>query len=427
MPTKKQIQPGEKVPLKLTITQRKLVLGDLLFLDEGHEQIIQGTPSGKPVWMTLADLDDFGGYIAAEANHCDDGKKQKKLGAVFQKVQAVLDKYTDEEPPETIKTEDAKKAEMISERAVQMAEWAAEALVIAGQLRIKTKPLEDFSLTPGQRKVLILVPGISKSIKNKLAKHKPITVAESVSMTMALAEDLPDGNAQRQLAILVVANDLMSQVQVGITRLSESKLNKQPKAKTKAAPGTLLQFKITLLDFEPSIWRRIQVQDCTLDKLHEHIQTSMGWTNSHLHQFEIKGQRYGDPELLDDGFEEFDCADSTVTMVVDVVPTSGKRFAFHYKYDFGDGWEHDVLFEGFPEPEKGKKYPLCLEGERACPPEDVGGVWGYRDFLTAISDPKHEEHESFLEWCGSPFSPDEFDPKQAAKAMKNGLPDWRNR
>ena len=76
--------------------------------------------------------------------------------------------------------------------------------------------------------------------------------------------------------------------------------------------------KITLLGSEPAIWRRIQIEDCTLDKLHEDIQTSMGWTNSHLHQFEINGERYGDPELIDDGFDDFECVDSTKTMLSDL-------------------------------------------------------------------------------------------------------------
>ena len=81
MPTKKQIRPGDKVPLKLTVTERKLVLEELMCLDEDYEQVIQGTPTGKPVMMTLDDLDDFGGYIAAEANHCDNKKKQEKEAA----------------------------------------------------------------------------------------------------------------------------------------------------------------------------------------------------------------------------------------------------------------------------------------------------------------------------------------------------------
>jgi hypothetical protein len=186
----------------------------------------------------------------------------------------------------------------------------------------------------------------------------------------------------------------------------------------------LYQFKITLLESKPPIWRRIQVKDSTLDKLHERIQTAMGWTNSHLHQFEIDEERYGDPELLDDGFEDFECVDSTVTKISKIVPEDGKRFRFLYEYDFGDGWEHDVLFEGCLKAEKGDRYPLCLEGERNCPPEDVGGVWGYAEFLEAIGDPKHEEHDRMLEWAGE-FDPEEFDAGKATKAMRRGLPDWR--
>lgn len=194
----------------------------------------------------------------------------------------------------------------------------------------------------------------------------------------------------------------------------------------KGTRPTLYQFKITLLGSSPPIWRRIQVPDCTLDKLHEYIQTAMGWTNSHLHQFEIRGKRYGDPALLDDGFEEFDGIDSTKTMISEIMPQRSKRFAFSYEYDFGDGWEHQIAFEGCPDPAEGKRYPLCLEGEQACPPEDVGGVWGYQDFLAAIADPQHEEHETYLDWCGGSFSREKFDPQQATTAMKKGLPDWRS-
>jgi hypothetical protein len=194
--------------------------------------------------------------------------------------------------------------------------------------------------------------------------------------------------------------------------------------KRKAQPGTLFQFKITLKGAKPPIWRRIQVEDCTLDKLHEHIQTSMGWTNSHLHQFMIGGEQYGDPDLLGDDFEEFDGIDSTRTKLSKLLPKSGDRLSFRYEYDFGDSWDHEVLLEGCPAPEPGTKYPICIEGRRACPPEDVGGVWGYAEFLAALANPKHERHDEFLEWAG-PFDPDEFDPAEATKAMKTGLPDWR--
>lgn len=186
----------------------------------------------------------------------------------------------------------------------------------------------------------------------------------------------------------------------------------------------LYQFKITLNETKPPIWRRIQVKNCTLDKLHEHIQTAMGWTNSHLHQFEIDKERYGDPELLDDGFADFECIDSTVIKIGDIVPKDGVRFRFQYEYDFGDGWQHAVLFEGCSRAVPGGRYPLCVEGERACPPEDVGGVWGYAEYLEAIADPEHERHEEMLEWI-DPLDPDEFDPGNATKMMRRGLPNWR--
>lgn len=186
----------------------------------------------------------------------------------------------------------------------------------------------------------------------------------------------------------------------------------------------VFQFKITLNESKPAIWRRIQVQDRTLDKLHEHIQTAMGWTNSHLYQFEIDNQAYGDPDLLDDGFMDFECVDSTVTSIRDILPSDGQRFHFLYEYDFGDGWEHEVLFEGCPAAESGQQYPRCVEGERACPPEDVGGVWGYAEFLQAVVDPHHERHDELLE-CSGPFDPTAFDAAQATQAMRLGLPAWR--
>jgi hypothetical protein len=192
-------------------------------------------------------------------------------------------------------------------------------------------------------------------------------------------------------------------------------------------PGSerVYQFKVTLKDTQPPIWRRIQVKDCALDKLHEHIQTAMGWTNSHLHHFDSGGQRYGDPLLVQENFEEMGYEDSTRTRLSDILPKTGKRFRFDYEYDFGDSWHHDVLVEGCVVAEPGGRYPVCVEGARACPPEDVGGVWGYADFLDAIPDPGHEQHEDMLGWhCGS-FDPEAFDAAKATKRMRRGLPDWR--
>ena len=106
----------------------------------------------------------------------------------------------------------------------------------------------------------------------------------------------------------------------------------------------LYQFKITLLNVDPVIWRRIQIKDCSVDKLHACIQTAMGWTNSHLHQFELQGIVCGDPELLCEDGDCFVGTNSLKTMVSDIVPQSGARFRFSYEYDFGDRWEHEVNF-----------------------------------------------------------------------------------
>jgi hypothetical protein len=180
------------------------------------------------------------------------------------------------------------------------------------------------------------------------------------------------------------------------------------------------QFKITLLRIRPLMWRRIQVKDCTLDKLHEHIQGAMGWTNSHLHHFKIGQHRYGEPRLIEE-LPEIDYRDSTATMLSGILPANGK-FRFLYEYDFGDSWEHQILFEGCLPARSHQTYPVCLEGQRACPPENVGGTGGYDDFLDAIADPNHEQHDQMVRWVGGKFDAEEFDPMAASKAMRKGIP-----
>jgi hypothetical protein len=187
----------------------------------------------------------------------------------------------------------------------------------------------------------------------------------------------------------------------------------------------IYQLRVTLKNIKRPIWRRIQVRDCTLDKLHERIQTAMGWTNSHLHHFRINGVLYGDPWLLDENFVEMNYRNSRSTMLSEILPKSGQRFPFEYEYDFGDSWWHEVLFEGCLKVKPGQRYPLCLEGERACPPEDCGGTSGYREFLETLADPDDEQFEQFANWIGGTFRPEHFDSEKATKRMQRGLPDWR--
>ena len=271
-------------------------------------------------------------------------------------------------------------------------------------------------LSQAQRKVVAdLLPKLADRLKLDQTNPRTIPFTSKELESIRVKAEAARPNAQNGM----IRNSLRHVVDAVTKALEEVEgIGSIP------ASERLYQFKITLLESQPQIWRRIQVKDSTLDKFHERIQTAMGWTNSHLHQFEIDGKRYGDPQLIDDGFEDFECVDSTVTKISEIIPKNGKRFQFLYEYDFGDGWEHEVLFEGCLKAEKGGRYPVCVEGERNCPPEDVGGVWGYAEFLEAIADPKHEQHDDFVEWGGD-FDAEEFDALKTTKVMRRGLPDWR--
>jgi hypothetical protein len=174
----------------------------------------------------------------------------------------------------------------------------------------------------------------------------------------------------------------------------------------------IFQLKIQLRNIRPPVWRRLLVPgEVTLGELHELIQSSMGWTNSHLHEFETAGVRYGVPnrEWGDDDTKD----ESRVKLFR--VAVEGSRL--RYTYDFGDGWEHDLMVEKVLSPQSGVRYPGCTGGRRACPPEDVGGPWGYEDFLRSLNDPQDAEHASWVEWIGGAFDPDEFDAVRVDKVL----------
>jgi hypothetical protein len=183
-----------------------------------------------------------------------------------------------------------------------------------------------------------------------------------------------------------------------------------------ARPATqrqLLQLKVTLLGVKPPVWRRLIVDSSTsLHQLHEYIQAAFGWWNYHLYEFEIGQNSYGvpDPEW-DDGPPVKKAHRTALTKV------SGIGDRFRYNYDFGDGWEHEVVVEkAFPST-PGMTVPSCIDGRRACPPEDCGGPWGYQELLTILSDPKHPEHVQRLQWVGSEWGggrldPEAFDPAE---------------
>jgi len=184
-----------------------------------------------------------------------------------------------------------------------------------------------------------------------------------------------------------------------------------PRTRPDASP--VYQLKVTLQHTKPPIWRRIQVRaNTTLPRLHDTLQVAMGWTDAHLHQFIIDGVEYG---LPDPDFADAMRSEQRIKLER-VVTTEKDRFV--YEYDFGDSWTHILLVEKILPPDPEVHYPRCLAGKRACPPEDVGGVWGYAAFLEAVGTRDHPEHDDMLAWCGGAFDPDAFSRDDVNQALK---------
>jgi hypothetical protein len=191
--------------------------------------------------------------------------------------------------------------------------------------------------------------------------------------------------------------------------LTERGLDGMRRAAGDPLPGdAILQVNLTLCDVaDPAVWRRLLVPAAIrLDRLHEVIQVAMGWENYHLHEFSAGGASYGPP------IPDLEHVRDERRMTLDRL-LGGPRGRLRYTYDFGDGWEHDVVVERVLEADPGRTYPACIGGQGRCPPEDCGGSWGYANLRETLADPRHDEHEQMLEWLGlraaSEFDPAAFD------------------
>jgi hypothetical protein len=188
---------------------------------------------------------------------------------------------------------------------------------------------------------------------------------------------------------------------------------KKPSRRTE--PQRIYQLRVALDEIQPTIWRRLWVADTlTLAKLDRIIQAAMGWTNSHLHEFKIAGQRYGIPD--DEWPDDNPPADDRRSHIGSVLGDSVDEFS--YLYDFGDHWQHTVKVEKLLKPNEINTWPTCLAGQNACPPEDVGGIGGYMEFLEAVRDPTHDEHIAMWRWSGGPFDPAGFDLNATNAAIR---------
>ncbi len=184
--------------------------------------------------------------------------------------------------------------------------------------------------------------------------------------------------------------------------------------------------RIELRDVAPLVWRRVVVANqWTLASLHHYLQWVMGWTDSHAHEFQV-GELIVAPDwwIQETGLgpETRPCKDERRFSVAAAVAAAGVSGAFEYVYDMGDHWRHRIVIEPPPEaiPLEQLSLPTCLAGENACPPEDVGGTGGYEEFLEALADRTHEQHEDMLGWIGGVFDPKGFDLNRINR-------EWRGR
>ena len=181
----------------------------------------------------------------------------------------------------------------------------------------------------------------------------------------------------------------------------------------------MYELKIVLAEIKPAIWRRLLVRgDTNLELLHAVLQVAMGWTNSHMHQFVVGDQRYADPQSnLESEPGEAPEGDETRTALMEAMPQAKTWFV--YEYDFGDSWTHSIMVEKIhPPAPPPKDFAQCLAGMRAGPPDDCGGPPGYIDFLKAIKNPKHPEHEEMLEWIGGSFNPEACDLEKINQCLR---------
>jgi hypothetical protein len=184
--------------------------------------------------------------------------------------------------------------------------------------------------------------------------------------------------------------------------------------------NSIARLQITLDDVKPLVRRRIDVPlTIRLDRLHLVFQAAMGWTNSHLYEIRARDVGWGlpDPDWGDGPL------DARKTRLIDVLEDVGVK-TLKYLYDFGDGWEHTVKLQRITAAIPIAEYPLLIDAVGRCPPEDVGGPWGYADFLEAITDPEHERHFECVEWIGHPFDPNSINIDWLAQEVAKLASKW---
>lgn len=207
---------------------------------------------------------------------------------------------------------------------------------------------------------------------------------------------------QRREKVLVVPADLRDALSI----ILDSK-SIDPKT---SSEESVYELEVTLVGVKPKIFRRFSVPGTiTLSQLSQAIQGAMGWYGGHLYEFVVEGEIYGDPT------PDLPMKDANRARLERLISRS--RVAFRYIYDYGDDWQHQVTVKKIRPLQSGETVPNLIGGSRACPPEDVGGIWGYEDFLRVLADPTDAEYENMMDWIGGPWDPEEFNREQSQRRL----------
>ena len=242
--------------------------------------------------------------------------------------------------------------------------------------------------------------------------------------------DLPHGLADtiRRHGSALPASPFLTTATHRLHLLSTMKKRTAKKTAKPVIPteNSVYQLKITLIESSPPVWRQVLVPgDYVMEDLHEVIQFVMGWEDFHMHQFVFRAKgRLTFVRSDEDDYDEMGPPGSVVLNGLDhtlaeLAPQ--RHLKFVYEYDFGDSWEHEILVEDILPADPAAPAPRCLAGANACPPEDCGGVWGYKSILEALADPKHPEHEEATEWFEEDFDPTHFDLDKVNQELADGF------
>lgn len=405
----------EEAVLRLPMPERNIVLTSRFVADNAILERLRQAPTREPVPFTLDELDDLHRGLAVDAQQANDNRRRKALGKILDKIEEILgdeeddddDLWEEEDEWDEAPPQPASPEEMLQQVFGDFSGPPAQA-----------GPTCPLMLGKTERETLLAMDSIPGDVHKLLAVESPDERAFELSprqflvtsLTVKDAIELTEDDAQRQ-QLVAVARRISDSLFAALEEEADAEVSHRDRHSQGPAATTAFQLKITLDGSKPPIWRRVQVADCTLGELHEVVQAAMGWYGSHLHAFEWDGLEFGppDPEL------EGDWDDETRVYLSQLVEDGCAKF--RYCYDFGDDWQHTIVIEKSIEPKPTDRFPVCLKGVGACPPEDCGGIWGYYEFLAAIRDPKHERHDELVEWAGDDFDPEHFDLDEVNKEL----------